>query len=57
MMIVIPMVFRSVITRRSTKDLRPTDVFEFVGPADLFIEGLYLFKKSLSYYFTDGVVA
>ena len=45
MMIVRPMVFRSVITRISTKDLRPTDMFEFVGPADLFIEGLYLFKK------------
>jgi hypothetical protein len=44
-MIVIPMVFRSAITRRSPKDVCPTDVLEFVGPADLFIEKLYLCKK------------
>src|SRR4051812_38569376 len=44
-MIVIPMVFRNAIKRRSTKDVRPTDVLEFVGPADLFIEKLYLCKK------------
>ncbi|GAC1367024.1 MAG: hypothetical protein NVS2B12_16450 [Ktedonobacteraceae bacterium] len=56
-MIVIPIVFKSAITRRSTRDVRPTDVFEFVGPADLFMEEFYLFKKILSYYFTDGVVA
>jgi hypothetical protein len=56
-MIVIPIVFKSAITRRSARDVRLTDVFEFVGPADLFMEVFYLFKKILSYYFTDGVVA
>jgi len=44
-MIVIPIVFKSAIMRRSTRDVRFTDVFEFVGPADLFMEVFYLFKK------------
>jgi hypothetical protein len=56
-MIVKPMVFRRAITRRGMKDVRPTDMFDCVGPADLFIEKLYLCKKSLSYYFPGGVVA
>ena len=37
--------------------MRPTDVFEVVGPVDLVMEVFYLFKKILSYSFTDGGVA
>ncbi|GHO92681.1 hypothetical protein KSF_027290 [Reticulibacter mediterranei] len=50
-MIVRPMVFRSVIMRRSTNEVRFTDVFEVVGVTNVFIEKPYLCKKSLSYYF------
>jgi hypothetical protein len=56
-MIVIPIVFNSAITRSSTRDVRPTEVFEVVGPVDLVMEVCYLFKKILSYSFTGGGVA
>jgi hypothetical protein len=56
-MIVIPIVFKSAITRRSTRDVRPTDVFEVVEPVDLVMEVFYLFKKILSYSSTGEGVA